>query len=68
MEIPYHELKPETLRSVIEEFVLREGTDYGRSEYSLDQKVDHVRGQLERGQVVVVYDTELETCNIVVKS
>jgi uncharacterized protein YheU (UPF0270 family) len=65
MEIPHRSLKPETLRSVIEEFVLREGTDYGLSVYSLDQKVEQVYRQLERGDVVVVFDPEAETCDIV---
>jgi uncharacterized protein YheU (UPF0270 family) len=67
MEIPHRSLTPETLRSVIEEFVLREGTDYGLAVYSLDQKVEQVYKQLERGDVVVVFDQEAETCDIVSK-
>lgn len=37
MKIPYSELSPEVVRSIIDEFVTREGTDYGE-EYSLDEK------------------------------
>jgi hypothetical protein len=32
-------LEPDTLRAVIESFVLREGTDYGEHETSLEAKV-----------------------------
>ncbi len=64
MEIPWQGLQTETLRRVVEEFVTREGTDYGLSEYSLEQKVDHVLRQLRRGQVVLCFDPELESCHI----
>jgi uncharacterized protein YheU (UPF0270 family) len=67
MIIPHKSLQAETLRNVIEEFVLREGTDYGNAVYSLDQKVEQVYKQLERGDVVVVFDPETETCDIVTK-
>ena len=67
MIIPHTSLQPETLRNVIEEFVLREGTDYGNAVYSLDQKVAQVYKQLEWGDVVVVFDPETETCDIVTK-
>ena len=62
--IPHRELAPEALRGVIEAFVLREGTDYGEREFSLDQKVTHVRGQLERGEAQVLFDPDTETVHI----
>ena len=37
IEIPLDRLEKSTLSAVIEEFVLREGTDYGPSETSLKQ-------------------------------
>jgi uncharacterized protein YheU (UPF0270 family) len=67
MEIPFDQLKPETLRAVIEEFVTREGTDYGEQEFSLDQKVAHVMEQLRRKRAVVVWDEQTTTVDIVVK-
>ena len=56
--IPHGELSAEALRGVIESFVLREGTDYGEREYSLEQKVAHVRAQLERGQARILFDPQ----------
>jgi uncharacterized protein YheU (UPF0270 family) len=49
---------------VIESFVLREGTDYGPREYSLEQKVAHVRAQLERGQARILFDPESNTVTL----
>ncbi len=60
------ELSAEALRGVLESFVLREGTDYGEREFSLDEKVAHVLRQLERGEAQVIFDTELESIDIVV--
>lgn len=64
MEIPWQGLKPEILRAVVEEFVTREGTDYGSSEFSLEQKVEHVLRQLRRGQAILSFDQESESCHI----
>lgn len=66
MEIPYQKLEPQILHAVIVEFVTREGTDYGQQVFSLDDKVAAVKRQLEEGSARIVFDTESETCNIVV--
>ena len=64
--IPYAELSEEALRSVLESFVLREGTEYGERDVSLDQKVAQVTRQLRRGEAQIVFDPESETVDIVV--
>lgn len=65
LTIPWQELSPEALRGVIVEFVTREGTEYGHVEVSLDDKIAQVRRQLERREVVVLFDAEAETVNLV---
>jgi uncharacterized protein YheU (UPF0270 family) len=67
MIIPYTALSPDVLRGVIEEFVLREGTEYGDRDVSLDTKVAQVMRQLERADVFVLFDAESESCDIVTK-
>lgn len=67
MEIPFRELSVEALRGVVEEFVSREGTDYGQ-EFTLDQKVQHVMRQLERGDATIAFDPETQTVNIIAKN
>ncbi len=64
--VPYSQLSEEALRGVIESFVLREGTEYGEREFSLDQKVAHVLGQLRRGEAQIIFDPGSETVDIVV--
>lgn len=64
MIIPWQQLEPATLTSLIESFVLREGTDYGEYERSLEQKVNDVRHQLQNGDVVLVWSELHETINI----
>ena len=54
VEVPHTELAGDLLHAVIESFVLREGTDYGEFEFSLDQKVARVIRQLERGEAYIV--------------
>ena len=64
MLIPWQDLSPETLENLIESFVLREGTDYGEHERSLQQKVNDVKRQLKSGDVVLVWSELHETVNI----
>ena len=64
--IPHTELSAAALRGVIEHFVLREGTEYGERDFSLDEKVVHVMRQLEHGEAHVVFDADSETVDIVV--
>jgi uncharacterized protein YheU (UPF0270 family) len=65
--VPYTELSPEALRGVIESFVLREGTEYGEREFSLEQKLAHVHRQLERAEAQIVFDPDTQTIDIIVK-
>ena len=60
------DLEPDTLRAVVESFVLREGTDYGAHETSLDAKVAQVLLQLRRGQAQITFDPATESVNVVV--
>ena len=64
MQIPWQDLSPEALDNLIESFVLREGTDYGEHERSLEQKVADVRRQLQSGEAVLVWSELHETVNI----
>ena len=60
------DLEPDTLRAVIESFVLREGTDYGEHETSLEAKVAQVLMQLRRGEAQITFDPATESVNLVV--
>jgi len=64
IKIPYAQLSPEALQGVIEEFVTRDGTDYGEVEISLETKISQVLAQLKSGKAVIVFDQKSETCTI----
>ncbi len=65
MEIPYNQLPEQTLLAVIEEFISREGTDYGHREYTLDEKVEKVKSQLVKGEIKLLFDLETSSCNLI---
>jgi len=65
IEVPYNQLKPDTLRTLVEDFITREGTDYGEVEVALETKIMQVMSQLKKGEAAIVYDEKSETCDIV---
>ncbi|MCX5883692.1 MAG: YheU family protein [Deltaproteobacteria bacterium] len=67
MIIPHDRLSQTALQGLIEEFVTREGTDTGYTDGSMDQSVEMVIRQLNRGDVFIVYDEATQTANIVPK-
>ena len=64
MIIPYEQLSTDALQGLIEEFITREGTDYGIEEVSLSSKTEQVKHQLKRREVVVVFDVASESVSI----
>lgn len=64
MIIPHERLAPETLESLIESFVSREGTDYGAAELSFVGKVDQVRTQIFKQEALIVFDDRTDSINI----
>jgi uncharacterized protein len=65
--VPHTELSADALEGVIQSFVLREGTDYGEQDVTLETKVMQVRRQLERREAEIVYDQNTESIDIVVR-
>jgi len=64
LPIDIESLSEEALLGVIDDFILREGTDYGPTEFDLQAKRERVLRDLKSGQTVVVFDAETETCTI----
>lgn len=63
--IPHEKLSAEALQGLIEEVVTRNGTDNGYIQASLAQNVAMVMEQLRRREVVVVFDENAQTANII---
>jgi uncharacterized protein YheU (UPF0270 family) len=67
IEVPPGALAPGVLRRLIEEFVTRDGTDYGAVERTLGEKVAAVMRQLAAGEAAILVDPERETVDIVAR-
>ncbi|MCY3566079.1 MAG: YheU family protein [Gammaproteobacteria bacterium] len=67
VEVPWQKLSDEALAAVIEEFVTREGTEYGARDYSLTEKVAQIRAQLQDGKLGLDYDPGSGSCQLFVK-
>jgi uncharacterized protein len=62
--IPVTKLSSRAFRGVIEEFISRNGTDYGAIEASWEINFKQVKYKLKTGSAVLVFDDENETTNI----
>lgn len=67
LEIPWQSLSEEALRGVIDEFITREGTDYGEHEIPHQRKVAQILQQLKRDEAAIVFDVHTESCTILPK-
>lgn len=68
MIIPIDQLDPQTLTALLKEHVLREGTDYGEHEVSIESQISQLRQQLKQGDIVLVYSELHESVNLLAKN
>lgn len=52
---------------LIEEFITRDGTDYGEQEIALEHKVKQIERQLASGDVVIVFDPASESVSLLTR-
>jgi len=67
MIVPINALSEDALNGVIESFILREGTDYGEIEMSLNEKIAQIKQQLMLGTLILVFSELHQTVNIMPK-
>lgn len=60
VEVPPQRLQADVLQALLEEYASRDGTDYGERELTLEQKVGDLRGQLQRGDLLILYNLDIE--------
>ena len=65
--IPIEKVSEEALHGLINEFILREGTDYGQKEYSLEEKHSQIKKQLQAGKTIIVFDPAEESASLIRK-
>ncbi len=64
IEIMPEHISAEALHGIIENFILREGTDYGLNEVSYDKKAEQIRRQIDRGELKIIFDQSTETVSL----
>ncbi len=65
--MPILNISPEALKGLLEEYVSRDGTDYGLVEVTIDEKTKILREQLERGELSILFDEETQEFDIVMR-
>ena len=65
IEIPWQELQSSTLQNLVEEYVTRDGTDYGETEVPVQMKVEQVIAGIKQKRYVIVFDPEMESAQII---
>ena len=66
--VPIDQLSESALLGVLDAFILREGTDYGHQDYTLEEKRQRVMAMLRKGDAEVCYYPENEHIDIVLVS
>ena len=63
--VPQERLQQDVLNALLEEYVSRDGTDYGERESTLASKVGQLRQQLRSGDLQLLYDADSEQWDLV---
>lgn len=65
IEVPQQRLPADILQALLEEYVSRDGTDYGEREVSLEDKVTSLRSRVVNRDLRILFETESEQWDIV---
>ena len=65
MIVPIESISTEALDGLIEEFVTRDGTDYGYDETPLVLRVEQVKKKLKNKEILVLYNEATDDVNLV---
>ncbi len=67
IEIQAEAVSADALAGIIDNFILREGTDYGRDEVKHETKVAGIRKQIATGEVKIIYDSNTESVSLLTR-
>lgn len=65
VRISPEKLSAKALEGVVDEFISREGTEYGHKDYSLAEKRQAVLTQIDNGSAVISFDPDSNTTSII---
>ena len=64
IEVTPDQLSEAAMLGIIENFILREGTDYGSIEVSYEKKVEQIRRQIAKSEIRIVFDQSSESVSL----
>ncbi len=64
IEIPFDAVSAEILDGIIDNYILRYGTDYGAEEVSYEARLNQVRKQIKSGHVKIFFEPNTETVTL----
>lgn len=64
VEVPPSALSQSALLGIVDEFITREGTDYGLREHSFEEKRASVLRLISSGEVTIFFDAESATTTL----
>ncbi|MCB0347489.1 MAG: YheU family protein [Bdellovibrionales bacterium] len=67
IEVPYDAISEDALKGLIDSFILREGTDYGKHEAAHQTKYDQIYKQITKGDVKIVFDPNIGSITLINK-
>ena len=65
MIVPFEQLSTEALQAIIEDWLSRQSQDLAISTTNRDSLIESVRNQLNSGRLVVTWDDESQTINLI---
>jgi len=65
LTVPATRLQADILQALLEDYASRDGTDYGEREFTLAEKVRALQGQLDAGELQILFDVESEQWDLV---
>ncbi|MBY0386510.1 YheU family protein [bacterium] len=67
VRIPYDSISEEALAAIIENFILREGTDYGFHEVAYSTKYEQVLKKIKSDEFIITFDPASESVTLLTK-
>ncbi len=67
VEVPFEAISEDALKGLIDSFILREGTDYGKNEVDHQVKHSQVHKQIAKGDVKIMFDPNTGTITLINK-
>jgi len=66
--VPPEQLSDDALGGVLQEYISREGTDYGLREVTFEAQLEHAKRAMLDGECILIFDRQTECCQLLSKA